>query len=351
MRLDIEQEDGRRQTIVSDGTWKLWLDGPIRSADNFLGESYDARKEQPGWDRPQFDNSQWSAATVDPAVQIGLSQMNEPIAPDQTFQPIALTEPKPHVYVFKLPQNIAGWCRLRLDGPAGSTIKVRHAEWLKPDGTLFVEALGGAGSTDEFVLDGKGPRTFKPQFTYHGFQYVEVTGLTKKPELDLLEGCVVGSDPPVSGQFECSDPLLNQIWHNAFWSQRGNMHSVPTDCPNRDERYGYGGDALSFAETAMYNMNMAAFFAKWTHDSRQAQTSHDKFPPYAPYPYFGANDTVNEDCMGWSDAGVQIPWKLYEVYGDRRVLEQHFDSVRRHIDRMVHDSKDGVWNVGTCGDC
>ncbi len=193
-------------------------------------------------------------------------------------------------------------------------------------------------------------REFEPHFTYHGFQYVEVTGFLQKPPLDLLEGCVVASDPPVTGKFECSDPLLNQIWHNAFWSQRGNMHSVPTDCPNRDERYGYGGDALSFAETAMYNMNMAAFFAKWTRDWREAQTSHDKFPPYAPYPYFGSNDTLNEDSMGWSDAAVQIPWKLFEVYQDRRVLEQHFASVKRHIDRVARDSRDGVWNVGTCGD-
>jgi alpha-L-rhamnosidase len=351
MRLDIVCNDGTRQTIVSDGTWKIALDGPIRSADHFGGETYDARKERPGWDQPGFDDAGWDRATVDGSIALAVTaQMNEPIRILQTFRPVAITEPKPGIYIFKLPQNIAGWCRVRLDGPAGTTISLRHAEWLKSDGTLFTEAYGGAASTDHFILDGRGPRVFEPHFTYHGFQYVAVTGLKSRPSLDTLEGCAVGSSAPVAGSFECSNPLLNQIWHNAFWSQRGNMHSVPTDCPNRDERYGYGGDALSFAETALFNMDMHAFFAKWTRDWREAQTDDGEYPAYCPQPWFFAKDRKDANTMGWSDAGAMIPLKVYEVYGDRRLLEEHYDSAKRYVGSVLAHCKDATWNVATCGD-
>ncbi len=350
LRLDIHRSDGTTQTITSDGSWKIDPDGPIRSADHFLGETYDGRKEQPGWDQPIFDDAKWAAVTVDESVQIALTaQMNEPIRIIKTIKPVAITEPKPGVYVIKFPETIAGWVRIRAAGPAGTDLKLRHAEWLNRDGTLFTQVYGGAKSIDEFILDGKEARWLEPHFTYHGFQYVEVTGLTQPPTLDLLEARVVHSDAPAAGKFACSDPLLNQIWAMAVRTQGANMYSVPTDCPNRDERYGYGGDALSFSDCAMFNIDMAAFFSKWTRDWRETLGPDNICPPFAPYPWF-EHEPRQMEVMGWSDALVQIPWKAYQRYNDVAVLASHYDTMRRWMTRVSSQAKDSIWAVGTCGD-
>ena len=334
VQLEIEKADGTRETIVTDGSWKIDLDGPIRSADNFLGEVYDARKEQPGWDRPEFDDSKWQPVTVDPSIQVPLcAQMNEPIRIVKNLPTVSTTEPKPGVYVFDLGQNMVGWCSVRLEGPAGTEITLQHGERLKKDGTVYTANLKSAVQIDRFILDGRGPREFQPHFTYHGFRYIQVTGLQQKPTPDMLTGKVIASDAPVVGRFTCSNALLNQVWKNTLWTQRGNMYSVPTDCPQRAERMGWMS-YHPFSQTAIFNMNMAAFYTKWLRDMRDAQFADGRIPDYAPFPhdpsYKPSNNTMG--TPGWMEAAILIPWYMYLNYDDRRVLEQHYPAVKRSID-------------------
>ncbi len=342
LKLVLEKQDGSRQTVVSDGSWKIHTDGPIRSADNFLGEAYDARKELPGWDRPRFKVGGWNPVTVDSTVKVRLdAQMNEPISVITELKPKSVNEPKPGVYIFDLGQNMVGWCRIRLAGPADSVVTLRHGEMLNNDSTLYTESLAGAIQTDRYTLDGKGEREFEPHFTYHGFRYVEVTGLSSKPPLDMLTGIVIASSALPAGTIVTSDPLYNKIIQNTLWSQRGNMHSIPTDCPQRDERMGWMGDAQVFSQTSIFNLDMAAFYTKWIRDIRDAQAKNGRFPDFAPQPYYPETKFMN--APGWADAGVIVPWRLYQNYGDTRVLEEQYVSVVRFIEHIRETNPDLVW--------
>lgn len=351
MQLEVEKPPGlERQTIVSDKTWKATTDGPIRSSCILDGEVYDARKEMPGWDRPEFDDSGWKAVQIKPHVTARLvSQANEPIRIVEELRPISVTETKPGVFVFDLGQNITGWCRLSARGLPGTTITLRHAEVLDADRNIYTDNLripkgggpGGARQVDTFILRGEGEEILEPHFTYHGFRYVEVTGLLQKPEFDSLAGCVIHSDAPRAGRFECSDWLLNKLMQNIVWTQRGNMHSVPTDCPQRDERLGWLGDAQIFSQTACLNMNMARFYTKVSQDIRDAQADDGRFPDFAPHP-FDPNARFS-GAPGWADGGVIIPWRVYLNYGDKRALESHFESAKRWVEYVRTQSPNLIW--------
>jgi len=347
LRLDIEYANGTTQALVSDGGWKATDDGPIRSADNFIGEIYDARKAHPGWDSSGFDDSAWETVVTEPLDDTPLvAQMNEPIRVIADIPAIAVTEPNPGVYVFDIGQNIAGWCRIRVTGEAGREIVLRHGEMLNPDGTLYTQNLGMAIQTERYTLAGGGEEVFEPHFTYHGFRYVEVNGLMEMPDAAILTGRAVASDAPNTMHFECSNPMLNRLVCNALWSQRGNMHSTPTDCPQRDERMGWMGDAQVFAQSAILNMDMAAFFTKWIQDIRDAQATDGSFPDIAPHPC--GRDVRFKNAPGWADAGVVVPWRLYQNYGDVEVLRRHVDAAKRFIDGVKRDNPDLIWrnNVG-----
>lgn len=350
MQLEVELADGTKQMVVSDETWKATTDGPIRSSCILDGEVYDARKEMPGWDRPEFDDSGWKAVQVKPQVTAKLvAQANEPIRIVEELRPISVTETKPNVFVFDLGQNMAGWCRLSVRGLPGTTITLRHAEVLDADRHIYTDNLripkgggpGGARQTDTFILRGEGEEILEPHFTYHGFRYVEVTGLPRKPEFDSLVGCVVHSAAPPNARFECSDTLLDKLMKNIVWTQRGNMHSVPTDCPQRDERLGWLGDAQIFSQTACFNMNMARFYTKVSQDICDAQADDGRFPDFAPHP-FDPNARFS-GAPGWADGGVIIPWRVYLNYGDRQVLEQHFESAKRWVEYVRTQSPNLVW--------
>ena len=336
LQLTVEQIDGTVKEIKTDSDWKILEAGPIRKADHFKGETYNAQKEQMGWDKPGFDDSQWTKVTVDDKIHKTLvAQQNEPIRIVKEITPIAVTEPKPGIFVFNLGQNIAGWCKIRLGESTcapNATVTLRHAEMLKDDGTLYTRNLKTATAMDKYILKGTEEREFHPHFTYHGFQYVGVKGLKSgiKPPLDMLTGCAVSSDTPLVGEFECSDPTLNQLWSNILWTQRDNLISVPTDCPQRDERLGWMGDAQVFCQTSIYNMDMAAFYTKWIRDVRDAQMKNGKYPDIVP------NTRKHKRILGkmngapaWTDAGVIVPWKVYLNYNDKRILEQHFTSVKK----------------------
>ena len=320
----------------------MTTEGPLRVADLLVGEIYDARRELPGWDKPGFDDSAWQPAGVfDRKGARLVAQPNEPIRITREITPVSISEPQPGAYVFDMGQNFAGWCRLKVRGSTGQAITLRHAEVLNPDGTIYTENLRSAAATDRYTLRGEGAELYEPRFTYHGFRYVEVSGLTEAPTLDMLTGCVVHSDAPEVGEFECSELLLNRLWQNIVWTQRANMHSTPTDCPQRDERLGWTGDILAFAQTGCFNMDMAAFFTKWILDLRDAQAADGRYPDFAPHPFDPA--VRFSGVPAWGDAGVFVPWCQYQNYGDTRMLKQHFESARRWVDWIHENNPDLLW--------
>jgi len=349
VQLEIKMADGSHQRIVSDGTWRCTTEGPIRSGDILDGETYDARREMPGWDRPGFDDSHWKSVKVsEPTPTRLVAQPNEPIRILKKLKPVALTEPKPEVYIFDLGQNMVGWVQFKIRGKAGTTATLRHAEVLNPDGTIYTANLRSAAQTDRYTLRGKGQEVFEPHFTYHGFRYVEVTGLPQKPSLDALTGCVFHSSSPDAGRFECSAPMLNKLWENIFWTQRGNMHGIPTDCPQRDERLGWMGDIQAFSQTAIFNMDMAGFFTKWVRDIRDDQADDGRFPDFAPHP-FGPNERFS-GAPAWGDAGTVVPWRVYTNYGDTRMLEEHFEAAKRWVEYIRARNPDLIWRNGRNND-
>ena len=280
VQLEVELVDGKCLTLVTDGSWTCNT-GPILASDFMLGETYDARREHQGWDGAHFPGHDWLPARefAAPAVPL-VAQLSEPVRVVEKITPISVNEIRPGVFIYDLGQNIAGWVRLRINAPAGTRVTIRHGERLNPDGALYTENLRRAKATDVYICKGDGTEIYEPHFTFHGFQYIELTGLPSAPGTDAVTGCVVRSATADAGKFECSHAGVNRLWLNGLWSQRDNFLSVPTDCPQRDERLGWMGDAQVFLRTASYNMDVAAFFTKWMIDVEDAQTADGIFPGY-----------------------------------------------------------------------
>ncbi len=349
LHLRIELEDGRVQTVVSDDSWHSTVEGPIRSGDILDGEVFDARCIIKGWPTAGFKHAGWYPVLPVTSVHTSLVwQRNEPIRVVDELKPIALTEPSKGVYVFDLGQNMVGWCRLKLTGAKGIPIHMRHAEVLNDDGTLYVANLRGAPQVDTYIPAGNGVETYEPRFTYHGFRYIEITGASRKPELTDVIGRVFCSSSPETGQFECSSPMLTKLMRNAFWTQRANLMSSPTDCPQRDERLGWMGDIQSFGQSAIFNMDMAGFFTKWLQDVRDAQMDDGRMPDFAPNP--GKSQGIFCGVPAWGDAGVIVPWRTWVNYGDKRVLEASFDSCRKWLAYISKLNPDLIWKNGRGND-
>ncbi|MDR3140773.1 MAG: glycoside hydrolase family 78 protein [Tannerellaceae bacterium] len=341
-QLCIVYSDGSRQIISTDGSWKINPDGYIRTADNFVGQTIDARKIISGWNLPGFDDSSWANAYVDNSVDKNLeAQKNEPIRIHRELKPIKINAWKDK-YIVNFGQNIAGWCALKIKGKAGTVVTLRHGEWLNNDGSIYTYGLGQAKQTDVFILSG-GDDCFEPRFTYHGFQYVEISGLDEKPAADMIVARAVSSDPEVTGTFECSNPKLNRLFANILWTQRNNMHSVPTDCPQRDERCGWLGDAQVFCQNSIFNMNMAAFYTKFTKDLCDAVAPNGQFYSIVPSVRHGNFGVDWYGGPAWADAGVIIPWRVYENYGDRRILEEHYVVMKHYIESILSENPDYLW--------
>jgi len=350
-QLEITYHDGTVQTVATDGTWRSLADGPIRKACLLDGEVYDARMEPAGWDAPGFDDSAWAGVgTLDRIPAPLVAQPNEPIRVTEELRPTAITEPSPGTYVVDFGQVVAGCCRITVRGAAGDRIRLRHAEMLQDDGHIYRDNLRmkpyekinpqlGARQEDEFICAGGGEETFEPRFTYHGFRYVEVVGT--RPDADRIVARVFHSTPPPAGSFECSSPMLNRLMRNIVWTHRDNLHGVPTDCPQRDERMGWSGDMLVFAQAACFNMDMAAFFTKWARDLSDDRSDDGRFPDFAPQPYdpnvrFSGNPA-------WGDVGVIIPWRTYVNYNDRAILAEHFEACRGWVDFIHRHNPDLLW--------
>ncbi len=326
VQLEIEYEDGTRETVASGADWKTSL-GPLLEADLLMGEAFDARREMPGWDRAGFDDSDWQPVEVGAEHEASLepypAQTAGPIA---TFEPVEITEPLPGTWVLDLGQNFAGVVRLKVRGEPGQRIVLRHAERLAEDGTIYTENLRAARATDTYVCRGGGLETWQPRFTFHGFQYVEVTGLSEPPTAETITGVALGSRTPPVGRFQCSEPMLEQLFSNIHWTQRMNFIDIPTDCPQRDERLGWTGDAQIYVRTAAALCDVQAFFGKWLVDLADAQREDGQFPSVAPLKCAGS-----DGGPAWSDAGTICPWTIYEVYGDRRLLARHYEGMKRYL--------------------
>jgi len=325
-RIEVEYESGDRDIIASDESWRT-SHGPLRENGLYFGERYDARLEMPGWDLPGFDASDWTrAVTVQgpPAV----SQMMPPVRVTETLKPEKSWSPAPGVRVFDFGRNLSGWVRLSVQGPRDAEVRLRHAELVDEAGGLNVAPNENAEAADLYVLKGGGPEAYEPRFTYHGFRYAELTADPDTVALGDIEARFVHSDVAVSGSFRCSDPLIDRIHRNVLQGQLSNLMSIPTDCPQRDERHGWLGDAHLAAEEAVFNFDMAAFFVKYLEDIRLAVRDDgslpDVVPPYLPrlYPADPA----------WSSAYPTILWLCYEHYGDTRLLARHLPYVKRYLD-------------------
>lgn len=344
-QLEIIYTDGSSDRICSDSSWKILKGGPVREVSIFDGEIFDENLNPTNWMQPGFNDDCWTPVTVDTSISLSLNaQMNEPIKVIRELKPVNVFQSKKETYIFDMGQNMVGWSKLSLPYNPGKKIILRYGEMLNPDSTLYTENLRIAKQTDIYIPGKSDSLHFEPKFTYHGFRYVEITGLTKKPELDDVVGEVIASGAPVASSMQTSDKELNKLWGNILWTQLGNMYGVPTDCPQRDERAGWMGDAQVFCETAMYYMDMSAFYTKWFRDIRDAQTENGRFPNYAPQVgmrYY--------DAPGWADAGVIIPWKFYETYGDKRTLSTQYGAMCKFID-FVYDKNPKLIRVNAVGD-
>jgi alpha-L-rhamnosidase len=334
-QLAIEYTDGSGLLVATDDSWRVGY-GPIREADILAGEKYDARLEMTGWDKAGFDDQDWKKVRVDEGPAIAVQAYpGIPVRATREIKPLTVNEPQPGVFVFDLGQNFAGVARLKVSGKAGDHVVLRFAEMLNRDGTIYTTNLRKARATDTYILKGGGEEVWEPDFTYHGFRYIEVTGYPGTPGLDAVTGIVLHSDLPAAGTFACDNPLVNQIYSNLVWGQRSNYFEVPTDCPQRDERLGWTGDAQVFIRTASYNMDVAAFFTKWTVDVDDGQAADGAFPIVAPAVDKGV-------AAGWGDAGVVCPWTMYRVYGDTRILERHYPAMTKWMDFLRDRSPDGT---------
>jgi alpha-L-rhamnosidase len=346
LHLRIENTDGSVSEVVSDESWKLSLDGPIRSNGEYDGEEYDARKEFFNWSKAGFDDAKWQKAELaSPPTGVVSAQMIEPIRVMQKLKPIAIAEVKPGVFIFDMGQNMVGWCQLKVRGSAGATVQLRHAETTNSDGTLYVANLRSARVTDSYTLRGGGTEIWRPRFTYHGFRFVEVSGFLGKPTLDALEGQVVHDDLPVTGEFACSNDLINRIYHNIVWGTKGNYRSIPTDCPQRDERQGWLGDRSEECKGEAYLFNIAPLYSKWRQDMADAQRPNGSIPDVAP-----AYWPIYSDNVTWPSSAIIIPSALQRQFGDTASIARDYDSAKLWIEHMLTFAKDNIISKDSYGD-
>ncbi len=346
LNLRLEYTDGSASEVVSDASWKLTTDGPILANNEFDGEEYDARREFTGWSQPGFNDSTWPTVQVVAAPAGRLSaEMQEPIRVTRTLKPSSVKEIRPGVFIYDLGQNMVGWCRLHVSGKAGDAITLRHAETLKPDGSLYMANLRGAEVTDIYTLKGGGNETWEPRFITHGFRFVEVTGFPGKPDLNSLEGRVVNDDLPVAGSFLCSNELINRIYTNIVWGTRGNYRSIPTDCPQRDERQGWLGDRSEECKGEAYLFNISALYAKWRQDMGDAQRTNGSIPDVAP-----AYWPIYSDNVTWPSSAIIIPSVLERQFGDTGSIGKNYASAKLWMDHMLTFAKDNLISKDNYGD-
>ncbi len=345
-QLEIRYESGRTERVVSDTGWKT-ATGPVLASDIYGGETYDARRELSGWASAPYDDHSWAAVVLlDAPASTLVASLSPPVRRVRELRPIDIRRAPSGETLFDLGQNFTGWARLSVQGPAGTTITLRFGEVLDKGGNLYTANLRNAGQTDRYTLSGKPREVYEPHFTFHGFRYVAVAGLPTPPDSATITGIAVSSDLPQTGSLVTSDSLLNKLQRNIVWGQRSNFLDVPTDCPQRDERLGWTGDAQVFARTAAFNMDVSGFFSKWLSDVAADQDPSGSVPWVIPNP-LGGDSLRFAGTAGWSDVAVIVPWTMYLAYGDRRLLERQYPSMRAWVDYARRRAgPDLIWRPG-----
>lgn len=326
-RLELEYADGSRQAVVSDDSWKVTADGPIRANNEYDGEEYDARKEMPGWNKPGFEDKEWlTAELVTPPEGTLSAQLNQNIKIMDVIRPVGMTELKKGTFIMDMGQNMSGWVRMKVKGKKGDQVHLRFAEFLNEDGTINQENLRGGLAIDKYTLNGEGEEVWEPVFTSHGFRFVEITGYPGVPRTNDFEGRVIYDEMEQTGTFETSDALVNQIYKNACWSIRGNYRGMPTDCPQRTERMGWTGDRAigSYGESFIFNNNN--LYAKWVDDIRITQREDGSVSDIAPSYWSSYSDN-----MTWPGTYLTVSNMLYEQFGNKKPIETHYSSMRKWL--------------------
>ncbi|MFA6128950.1 MAG: glycoside hydrolase family 78 protein [Bacteroidales bacterium] len=340
-QLAVEYTDGSKALVVTDKTWKF-NNGPVLMSEIYHGEIYDARLEIPNWSSPSFVDKNWKPVVVRDYHKKNLAaQSGPPVRRMAELSPISIFQAPNGDTLLDMGQNMVGWIRLKVSGKAGTKITLRHAEVLSKDGNMYFTNLRAAKQTIEYYLKGNGQEIYEPHFTFQGFRFVKVSGFPKMPEKNDITGIVIYSAMEPAGEFACSDPMVNQLQHNIQWGQMGNFLDVPTDCPQRDERLGWTGDAQVFSPTACFNRDAATFYTKWLKD-----LAFDQFPD-GRVPHVIPDILKDGGSTGWADAAVIVPWTLYRQYGDKRILERQYASMKAWINYMkTRSGSSFLWNNG-----
>lgn len=348
IQILIEYEDGSSQIVTSNTSWKA-SSGAILKSEIYHGEKYDANLEKDGWDTYNYNDIAWENVTeLDNRKALEnknalIAQINEPVRKIEEIKPVELIKTPLGETVIDFGQNMVGWVKFSVSGKRGERVVIKHAEMLDFQGNFYTENLRSAKQEIEYILSGKEEEIFEPHFTFQGFRYIKVEEFPKEISLNDFTGIVIHSDMQITGRFECSNPLLNQLQHNIFWSQKGNFFDLPIDCPQRDERLGWTGDAQIFANTASFNMSTALFFKKWLNDLKADQRSDGAVPFVVPQIF----DEKAYASSGWGDAAVVCPWIVYLNFGDKRILENQYKSMKDWVEYIrKQGDNEFLWNTG-----
>lgn len=341
--LHITGEDGSVQIIRTDESWESSL-GPIVFSDIYYGESYDARKEVPGWDTPDADRSSWTPCSIEEGMSLDVVRPfdGEPVRRTGELKVQGMFTTPAGETVLDMGQNFVGWLKVRLSGKAGSVFSCDFAEVLDKDGNFYTDNLRITGMADTYTLKGNGEECFEPSFTFHGFRYVRILEQPGGLRAEDVTGIVINTDMKQIGSFSCSDPEINQLQQNIVWGQRGNFLDIPTDCPQRDERLGWTGDAQVFIKTGSYNYQVAAFFTKWLRDVASEQREDGNIPVVIPNVLQGQNHPPFGSAA-WGDACIVCPWTIYESYGDEAILREHYPMMRAWNAYVLSKTQDYIW--------
>ncbi len=342
MQVHIQYADGTSDFFVTDESWRSSY-GAVQSSEIYDGETIDHTKEQKGWNNISFDDTKWSSVTT---IQAGykhlLATYNEPVKKHEVFTPIKMITTPKGERVLDFGQNLVGWVKVKASGKAGSNIVIKHAEVLDKFGNFYTDNMRSAKTTATYILNGQGEEEFEPHFTFYGFRYIKIEGDLEEIKPKNFTAVVLYSAMPMTGSFTSSNKLVNQLQQNIQWGQKGNFLDVPTDCPQRDERLGWTGDAQAFSRTAAFNYNVHNFFTKWLRDVEADQLPNGSVPFVIPN-VLGQNSSGS---AGWADVATIIPWNLYLVYGDKRILETQYASMKNWVNFMEGKSVNDLWNTG-----